>query len=591
MDFQILTIFLIIIGSIILFVSEKVPVDMVAMLVLVTLLLTGLVDEKNILDGFSNPATITVAAMFILSAALQRTGVVRFLANKLYRLAGKRKTRLNLVLMSTCGTLSAFINNTATVAVLLPLALRFSEEREISPSRILMPLSFAAQFGGVCTLIGTTTNLLVNLFLIQAGLEPFGMFEFAKFGLICFVVGIVYMLFASKYMLRDRDQNENLSEDYRLQDYMTEMRVLKGSPLIGQRGQNNALTEIGGRIIEMVREGKVVWAAHNSTIHEGDILVIRGDVDRILESEGRLKLEDWAKGNLGTGTLEADDIMLMEVIIPTGSSIVGRTLTQLDFYWRYHAAVLGVRRRGAILKERIRDISFKEGDTLLLQGHKNDLMHLADEEDFAYLQDLSTLKLKTSKAFLSVVILGAVVAAAAVGTVSILTAALCGSIAVALTRCLNAKEIYKAIDMRVLLLLAGLIPLGAAMETTGAVSHLVDLVMNSMGAYGPMYGLAGIYLLTMVLTAVMSNNATAVLIAPLALQVAYSFNVDPKPFLVAVTFAASTCFATPVGYQTNTMVYGPGGYKYTDFLKVGLPLNAIFFVLAMVFLPLLWPLN
>jgi di/tricarboxylate transporter len=590
MDFQILTVLLIVAGSIILFVSEKFPVDMVAMMVLVALLLTGLVEEDMILNGFSNPATITVAGMFILSAALQRTGVVRFLANKIYAVAGKSKTRLNLVLMSTCGTLSAFINNTATVAVLLPLAMRFSDERGISPSRILMPLSFAAQFGGVCTLIGTTTNLLMNLFLIGAGLEPFGMFEFAKFGLICFAVGIVYMLFASKYMLKDREQTESLSEDYRLQDYMTEMRVLKGSPLIGQRGQDNALTEIGGRIIEMVRDGKVVWAAHNSTIHEGDLLVIRGDVDRILESESRLKLEDWAKGHLNASHLESDDISLLEVIVPTGSPIVGRTLTQLDFYWRYHAAVLGVRRRGSVIKTRIRDITFKEGDTLLVQGHKNDLLHLADDAEFAYLQDLSTLKLKTSKAFLSVVILASVVGAAAIGTVSILTAALCGALAVGFTRCLTAKEIYNAVDLRVILLLAGLIPLGAAMESSGAVSSLVDIVMASLGSYGPIYGLGGIYILTMVLTAVMSNNATAVLIAPLALQVANSFGADPKPFLIAVTFAASTCFATPVGYQTNTMVYGPGGYKYIDFLKVGLPLNIIFFILAMVFLPLIWPL-
>lgn len=590
MDFQILTVLLIVAGSIILFVSEKFPVDMVAMMVLVALLLTGLVEEDMILNGFSNPATITVAGMFILSAALQRTGVVRFLANKIYAVAGKSKTRLNLVLMSTCGTLSAFINNTATVAVLLPLAMRFSDERGISPSRILMPLSFAAQFGGVCTLIGTTTNLLMNLFLIGAGLEPFGMFEFAKFGLICFAVGIVYMLFASKYMLKDREQTESLSEDYRLQDYMTEMRVLKGSPLIGQRGQDNALTEIGGRIIEMVRDGKIVWAAHNSTIHEGDLLVIRGDVDRILESESRLKLEDWAKGHLNASHLESDDISLLEVIVPTGSPIVGRTLTQLDFYWRYHAAVLGVRRRGSVLKTRIRDITFKEGDTLLVQGHKNDLLHLADDAEFAYLQDLSTLKLKTSKAFLSVVILASVVGAAAIGTVSILTAALCGALAVGFTRCLTAKEIYNAVDLRVILLLAGLIPLGAAMESSGAVSSLVDIVMASLGSYGPIYGLGGIYILTMVLTAVMSNNATAVLIAPLALQVANSFGADPKPFLIAVTFAASTCFATPVGYQTNTMVYGPGGYKYIDFLKVGLPLNIIFFILAMVFLPLIWPL-
>ncbi|MFT7145094.1 MAG: di/tricarboxylate transporter [Alphaproteobacteria bacterium] len=581
-------------GSVVLFVSDRVRVDLVAMLVLLALLLTGIVPERHILDGFSSPATMTIAAMFIISAGLQRTGIVRFIANRLHVLVGQGKERLTGVLMVTCGFFSAFTNNTATVAVLLPVSLRLAQERNINASRVLMPLSFAAQFGGVCTLVGTTTNLLVNAVAIDAGREGFSMFEFAQLGIVCFFVGTVYMVFASKYLLKDRAGTSDATAEYRLKDYMTEMRVLEGSPLIGQKGGENDLTELGDetdpiRLLEIIRDDRMIWAPQATEIQENDLLLLRGDVGKVMESEGLLKIEDWAEGNLNDVHLEGDDVTLVEVVVPGRSNIIGRTLTQLDFYWRYHAAVLGVRRHGEVLHERIAKIDFKEGDTLLLQGHKQDLMQLADEKDFMLLQDLSVLRLKKRRSVIAFMILLWVILAASTGFLTILAASLIGAIGMIVTRCLSASEAYESLDFKVIVLLAALIPLGTAMQTTHMVDMAVDFIILQVGQYGPTVAMAVIYLLAMVLTALMSNAATAVLLAPLALAIADGFAVDPKPFLMAVAFAASTCFSTPVGYQTNIMVYGPGGYKYVDFLKVGLPLNIIFFAISVTLIPLFWP--
>tara|TARA_Y100000296_G_scaffold4577_1_gene5869 strand:- start:12507 stop:14378 length:1872 start_codon:yes stop_codon:yes gene_type:complete len=581
-------------ASVVLFVTDRLRVDLVAMLVLLSLLVFGIVPENEILSGFSSPATMTVAAMFIISAGLQRTGIVRFIAGRLHVLVGKGKKRLAPIMMLTCGFFSAFTNNTATVAVLMPVTLKLSVERGINPSRILMPLSFAAQFGGVCTLIGTTTNLLVNTLAVEHGAEPFKMFEFAQLGVVCFVVGVFYMLFASKYLLKDSAKMSDVAAEYRLKDYVTEMRVLPGSPLIGQKGVENDLTNLGNdtstiRILEIVREGKMLWAPQTSEIKEGDLLLIRGDVGKVMESESLLKIEDWAEGNLNDVYLRGDDITLVEVVVPSGSGIIGRTLTQLDFYWRYHAAVLGVRRRGEVLRDRIAHIGFREGDTLLLQGHKQDLSQIANAKDFMLLQDLSTLRLKKRRSVIAFMILIWVLLAASTGFLSILAASLIGAVGMIVTRCLTAAEAYDAIDFKVVVLLAGLIPLGMAMENTGLVQNIVDMMILHVGQYGPFVSMAVLYLMTVVLTSVMSNAATAVLLAPIGFALADGFSVDAKPFLMAVTFAASTCFSTPVGYQTNVMIYGPGAYKYLDFLKVGLPLNIIFFVISVTLIPLLWP--
>lgn len=579
-------------GSLALFISDRLPMDGTAFIILMTLLLSGLVPESEILSGFSNPAVMTVVAMIIISAGLSRTGIVNYLVHRLNVFVGQGRTRLTFVLSIICGFFSAFISNTATVAVLLPVTLSLTKERNISPTRVLLPIAFAAQFGGVCTLIGTSTNLLVNTFAEQASIEPFGLFEFAELGLIYFAVGTVYMLLASWLFLPNRATvGDDSISGYQLKDYMTELRVQENSILIGQTGaENDLVADVAeSQILEIVRDGKMIWSPAGNTIREGDILLIKGDVNAVLEAAGRYKLKDWAEGKLSDAHLKSDDITLLEVMVPRGSHLVGRTLEQMDFYWRYHAAVLGLRRWGEVVRQRVASVQLQVGDTLLLQGNREDLARLAEEKDFMFLKDLSTMRLKKRKALAAVLVLLSVLVAAASGLVSILTASLAGAAAMVILRCLTLEEAYEAVDMKVLIMLACLIPLAVAMENTGTSAFLAHSILGFADGASPYVGLGIIYGLTMVLTAFMSNAATAVLLAPLAITMAQSLNVDPHPFLIAVTFAASTCFATPVGYQTNTMVYTPGAYKYADFIKIGIPLNLIFFAISVVMIPHFWP--
>ena len=575
-------------GSIIVFVLDRWRVDLVALLVMIVLLVTGVLSQTEALSGFSNPAVVTIAAMLILSEGLQRTGIVNHIAYRLDKMVGNASSRLTAVMMAVCGFFSAFINNTATVAVLMPVTLRLARERQMNPSKVLMPLSFAAQFGGVCTLIGTTTNLLVHSIAIDQGLDGFHLFSFAKLGAILFVSGTLYMLLIGRFLIKERADSKSYTEEYRLQDYLTEMEVLAGSKLIGQKGAKNELTKIENlRVLDIFRDGKVLWAPDNSEIKKGDILLIRGNVAQVMEVASRLKMRDWAEGNLSDAHLKADDVTLVEVMIPRGSTVVGRSLNQLDFYWRYHAAVLGVRRRGGVLHERISKIAFQEGDTLLLQGHKGDLARLANEQDFMLLKDLSTLKLRKRRAAISITILASVLVAAATGIFSILEASVVGAVATVATGCLRPREAYRAVDMKIIILMACLIPLGIALQKTALIDAAVTGLISHLQT--PEIALIALYLMTMLLTSVMSNAATAVLLAPLAIAMAGQMDVNAEPFLMAVAYAASTCFITPVGYQTNVMVLSPGGYKYVDFMRVGLPLNLLFLGLSVTLIPKFFP--
>ncbi len=583
------TLIAITVAALILFISDRFPIDSIAFMVLLALMLTNLVPAEYILDGFSNPATMTVAALFVVSAGLERTGVVRFIAQRLGKLVKEGQTLLAFVLSLTTGAFSAFINSTATVAIMLPVALKLSRKTKVSPTQLLMTLSFAAQFGGVCTLIGSSINLLVNGYATSAGLAGFSLFEFSKLGIICFVVGTAYMLIASRFLLKPRVSPEDIESSYKLSDYLLEMAVLESSPLIGESAPEGHIEALGKNItvLEIIRHGQFIWAGNAGLIREGDKLLLRGEANAILDQAERLKLQDWGAGKLPQ--LKADKIQLVEVQIPRTSSLIGKSLRQVDFFWRYHAAVLGLKRHGEVLEERISELTFHSGDQLLLQGHHADLEQLADTHDFQLLQNLSSLKLNTKRAFIALLVMAGFVLAAASPHIPVLAAAFGAAAAMVFFRCINLHQAYQSVDIKVIMLLACLIPLGIAMQKTGLAAQFVQLGLDQPWINSPQAALVVIYAVTMLLTAVMSNAATAALMAPLALVLAGQMNVAAEPFLVAVTFAASTCFTTPVGYQTNTMVYGPGGYKYTDFLRVGLPLNLIFLAMTTILIPKFWP--
>lgn len=586
--FEIIVVLLILAGAVVLFSTEKLPVDMVALLILAALLVTGLVTPEEGVSGFSSSATLTVGAMFVLSAGLEKTGAVTAIGRLLVR-TGKTPTILLFVVMMVTGIVSAFINNTAAVAVFLPLVLTAGAARKVSSSRLLIPLSYASQMGGVCTLIGTSTNLLVNSIAQRAGVGEFSMFEFSKLGIIMFVAGTLFMLLIGKHLLPER-RGGDLTEEYQLGEYITELRVMPDSPLIGKtliEAQLSEQQEIN--VLELLRGSRKIWSPLREPLAAEDILLVRGPVQSLMELRSRVGFEIEPEFKLRDASLQDEDVNLVEALVAPNSRWVGQTLASLDFRRRFNAIVLGIHRSDTFVREKLAAIRLRFGDAFLLLIHRDDLTALRKDENVLVLNEVETPAPYQRKAPLALAIMAAVVVLAALKVLPILVAAIAGCAIMILLRCIRIEDAYGALDMKVLLLLAGVLPLGIAMENTGAAQLIADQALRIAGGLGPVGVLAVIYFVTAALTECMSNTAAAVLLAPIAISTAQKLGVDPTPFLVAVTFAASTSFATPVGYQTNTMVYGAGGYRFTDFTRVGVPLNLLFWGLAVWFIPIFWP--
>jgi di/tricarboxylate transporter len=580
----------VVVAAMVLFITGKLRIDVVALCVLATLVVLGLIESNQILYGFANPATATVAAMFVLSAALVRTGLVQWLVHYIDRLAGKTEWRLVLVLCISIAALSAFVVNTATVAIFIPVAIVLAKSRNIMSSRVLMPRSFASQFGGVCTLIGTSTNIVVNSIAVSYGMNAFGLFEFAPLGLVMVAVGTGYLLIATPRLLPKRDGDIQQVDKYRLADYLAELRIKADSPLVGESWRKSkASAERDVDLIRLIRNERVIWKPTRMELKEGDILLLHGDAKKLIGLADKYGLDLNPDIAVGDEKLSSDEVKLIEALVPPASSLVGRTLRNAAFLRRYGSVVLALQRRGRIVRERLGDIRLEGGDTLLLQGDKNDVARLMKSSDLIVTNELTELYFRRDRAIIALLVLTAVVAAAALKILPIMDAALLGVVGMLLGQCIDIEEAYKAIDWKVIFLLGGILPLGLAMEQSGAALWVTNTVLSPFVVLGPLAVLAILYLVTAILTETMSNNAAAVILAPIALSMAASMNVDPKPFLVAITFAASTSFATPIGYQTNTMIYAPGGYRFVDFLRVGGPLNIVFWAIALVLIPLLWP--
>ncbi len=582
---------LVLLGTFGLFISGKVRVDLVAICTLVALLALGLVTPEEGLRGFANPATITIGAMFIVGTGLVRTGLVQQAARLIDRLAGKGETRLIFVLCIITAALSAFLVNTAAVAILIPVVITLTAKRKISSSRVLIPLSFSSQFGGVCTIIGTSTNMLVNGIGIGRGLESFKFFEFAPLGLVMVAAGIVYLLITSRWLLPKRKGEANQTDKYLLADYQAELQVLGHSVLVGKTWEENKIPrDLEVELANLMREGKAVSHPKKTKIRPGDLLVIGGHVDRIIEMENTYGLEMIMNAR-SVDTDHQHNIRLVEVLLPPASNLIGHTIQDSSFFRRYQHPVLAIQRRGTTLKERLSDIMLESGDTLLVHGHEDDIQQLMNSPNVIVTSELTGLNVRKNKAVMAVIVMLAVVILAVTGIVPIMVAAVIGALGMVLTRCITIEEAYNAIDWKIIFLLGGIIPLGIAMESNGVVQALADGVLQPLITFGPVAILAVIYIVVAFLTEGMSNNAVAAIMAPIAFSLAGILEVDPRPFLVAITFAASTSFATPIGYQTNTMVYSAGGYKFTDFARIGIPLNLIYWALAILLIPLIWPFN
>lgn len=571
------------------FVSEKVPAEIISLAVLCVLAVTGVLDSQTALSGFASEAVVAVGAMFVLSAALESSGALRLIPELFSRYARSRNL-FRALLMPVTGFLSAFVNNTAIVAVLMPTVIRIARERGWSPQRFLIPLSFSSQFGGVCTLIGTSTNLLVHALAVKAGLPGFTMFEFTALGLVMMAVGSVYLMVFSRLLLPERDGAvpEALFE---LDDFVTELTVVSES-LVGKSVESlNLPSRMGLTPIDLLRGDRRFWQPTNIPLQAGDVIRVSGAVRDLTSVDERSGLSVQAAHSLGDALASDQQRRLLQVMVPAQSAVLSHTPAELGLAERYNAVLLAVRRHGTPITRKLSDVHFQVGDVALLMSTSTGAAALQKSRDFVILREQHHEPVKIRGIMLPIAITAMVVACAALGWLPFYLAAMLGCIAIILTRILSSTQAFESVQWRVLFLIAGMLPLGLAMEQTGLASKAVEEFLELTGAASPILVLSLLYLATAILTEFLSNNAAAVLLVPVGLSLAAHFQVDPKPFLVAIAFAASSSFSTPMGYQTNTMVYDAGNYRFMDFVRVGVPLNILFWIMASAFIPIFFPFH
>lgn len=579
------------------FFREWLPPDMVAVFSLGLVLATGILSKDEMLGAFSNPAPITIACMFILSAGLERSGCIDIMGRWFRRLAGEGELRVLAVLMLTGAVLSAFVNNTPVVVVFLPIVLRLAKSSELKASRLLIPLSFACILGGTCTLTGTSTNLIIDGQAQGLGQAPFTMFELTKLGLVYAAVGFAYMFTIGRKLLPERESVATNIAEMQEREFLTQVIVQAGSPMIGETIPDTLLKEIKeARVLEVRRRGVPLSEPLDSlAIEENDRILISvhgEDFEELKDTDG-LRLTSYQ--NLKLETLERRPAVLMEGIIGPASPLVGRTLRSIKFRQRFGVLILGIHRQSGDFRRNFEDVRLHPGDTLLIEGPPQAIERIQDQRDFVSLTTRRAKDIRPEKAWFAAAITTGFVLMASLTTVPIVVLAFLAATAMLASRCLQPHEAYASVQWNIIFLIVGMLGVGKAMEITGGAALLADGVMAVFGSYHPAVILAAVYLLSSTLTELISNNAVAVLLTPIVIKIAASIEfagelgVDARPFIVAMMFGCSASFATPIGYQTNTYVYGAGGYKFSDFPKVGVPLNLILWLVATALIPVFWP--
>lgn len=587
MTFEQWLVLFIAISAMLAFITERVPGEIVSLAVLCALAISGILDTATVLSGFASDAVVAVGAMFVISAALESSGALRLIPELFSRYARSRNL-FRALLMPVAGFLSAFVNNTAVVAVLLPTVIRIARERGWSPQRFLIPLSFSSQFGGVCTLIGTSTNLLIHGLALSVGLSGFTMFEFSGLGFVMLLVGSLYLMLFSKWLLPDRPGAEPESL-FEVEDFVTEI-IVTGDAVVGKSVESlNLSGKYGLSPIDLIREERRFWRPANIQLQMGDVIRVSGAIKNLTALDARSGLSLRPEHKLDS-VLESDQQRrLIQVMVPAQSSYINHTPAELGLAERYNAVLLAVRRHGSPITRKLSEVHFQVGDVILFMSTSIGAAALQNSHEFVVLREQHHEQVKIRNVLTPLAITAAVILFAAMGWMPIYLSALLGCITIALTRTLSSTEAFQAVQWRVLFLIAGMLPLGIAMEKTGLASLAVSSFLETTGTASPLIVLSLLYLATAFLTEFLSNNAAAVLLFPVALSLADHFGVDPKPFLVAITFAASSSFSTPVGYQTNTMVYDAGNYRFFDFIRVGVPLNIIFWIVASFCIPVFFP--
>ena len=581
----------------ILFVGELFPLDVTALSILAVVLVLGYISPEEAISGFANPAVIIIALLFVLSHALQKSGILEYMVIRLNKLTERSRFLGLFVFLISVALASAFVNNTAIVAIFIPLTIRLAQKYNLSPSKLLMPLSYIAIIGGTLTLVGTSTNLLVNSIYVNTipSSPPLGMFEFAKFGLVMLVIGVAYLLIAVPFLIPSRTVTSSLTKSYHMGGYLTELKVSEESPLVGRTCKERAVNKnYDITVLDILRDGKLISKNIRDTIiYPEDILFVRGSLENFLRMKEVEKVTMLTDEKLTQDELIHDDNTLVECLITNRTDLVGKSLMEINFRRRFGSFILAIRREGEILRKKIAHVVLQAFDTLLIYGPIEKIKELSDSGDFIVLGEIEATLQKHKYWWVSVAVIFGAVILAALGIVPILKGALIGAIFLLVIRVITANEAYQSINWQVIVLIAALIPLGIVIQKSGTAFWIGTVLNDIANAFNPLIRptimLSLIYLVTIILTEMTSNAATAIIMTPIAISAAQQMGLDPRTFVFAVCFAASASFITPIGYQTNLMVYSPGGYKFTDYVRVGLPLAIVLWCMATWLIPILWP--
>jgi di/tricarboxylate transporter len=622
MTLPIATVLILLLAALVLFSTERIPIDIVTILLVVALVLTGTLDVREAFAGFGNDIVITIAGLFVLTGGLVKTGVVDVVGRRLHRIAGGNEFRLATLIMFTAAACASVMKNTTTTAMFVPVVLGMAERARVQPSKLLMPLAFGAILGGTCTLIGTSTNLAVSGALARLGespdfvervgqapqflarfpeptrlFEPFSMFELTPVGVGIVVFGMIYMLVLGLRLLPSRGSDESLAEQYNIREFVSEVIVLEDSPLVGQTLADANLSDaLDLTVVGIIRGVKGRIAPHaDERIEAGDLLLVQGRVEDILRVKNEAGIEIRPDFELSEEQhLEAGGVELFEVLVLRGSDLNGRTLRGLNFRDRYDLTVLAINRHGVALLTKLSSVTLRFGDVLLVQGTRECVERLHAEGNVLLLEDVSARRGRAGKRIWALAAFGLFIGLSVVKyfvavDVPLVVAVLLGVLVLLATRSVHTQEVYDLIDWRLIVLIAGMISFGTAMEKTHADQYLADIITNNFAAYGGLAVLAGFFVLTVALTQPMSNQAAALVVLPIAVKAAITLGLNPRTFAMTVTYAASCSFLTPLE-PACVLIYTPGRYRFFDFVKVGSILTVVVFAIVMLLVPVFWPL-
>jgi di/tricarboxylate transporter len=590
--FQIALLLGLIVVALVFFSVEWISADVVALGLLLTLILTGLLPAESAFAGFGSDTVLMILGLLIMTTALARTGVVEMVGRSILRIAGNRFEWLLLLILVGCACLSAFISNTAAAAFFLPVVLGVAAKAKVSPSRLLMPVAFASILTSSVTLISTSTNLVISGIMTNVGLPPMGMFELAPVGVPIAIAGLLYVYFIGRRLIPERAPVEGLLEEFGVRSYMTEVLVLPNSPLIGKSlGQSSLGSDLNLLVVRVVREpDKYLWPRRDLVLRAGDVLLVEGARAEVLKVKDTAGIEIRPEVTLSDPDLRTEDAALVEALVVPGSPLVGRNLASARLRERFRVQILGLNRHGKNFLEKLSRTTLRIGDVLLVQGRTAGIAELADEGMVSVLHAVEEPRINRPKAWRAMAIFAGALAIGSSHLAPLAVAVMLGAFVMFVARCISPADAYREVDWRVIILVACMLALGRAMMDTGAAAYLAQHVAAWTRNFSPHWLLAGFFVLTVALTQPMSNQAAAAVILPIATQTATQLSLNPRAFAMAIAVAASCSYLTPLE-PACLMVYGPGRYRFMDFLRVGGPLVIVLFAIAMVLVPRYWPLT